>query len=389
MRNLAILGSTGSIGCSTLDVVKSNPGMFDIQLLAAKKNHPLLLKQIKLFKPNFVYLDDESSLIKLKSEIKSIDNTLEVINNEQNLLDLISSNAIDTVVAAVVGIAGLNGVEAALSSGKRVLLANKESYVVAGEYLNKICKKNEGLIIPLDSEHSAIHQCLSRASQEERPSRIILTGSGGPFLNKEKSDLVNVTKEDAINHPIWKMGKKISVDSSTLMNKGLELIEAKWLFESYTKEIEITIHPEGVVHSLVEFKDRSIIAQMGKPDMKIPIAYGLGYPNRINSNVESLNLSELGALTFLDPDYDKFPCLGLAKEALMVGGTAPALLNAANEVAVEAFLCEEIEYLEIAKVISEVLERNEISNVDDIDLIKEVDLMARRSAEEIIKSLTA
>lgn len=389
MRNLAILGSTGSIGCSTLDVVKSNPGMFDIQLLAAKKNHPLLLKQIKLFKPNFVYLDDESSLIKLKSEIKSIDNTLEVISNEQNLLDLISSNVIDTVVAAVVGIAGLNGVEAALSSGKRVLLANKESYVVAGEYLNKICKENEGLIIPLDSEHSAIHQCLSRASQKERPSRIILTGSGGPFLNKEKSDLVNVTKEDAINHPIWKMGKKISVDSSTLMNKGLELIEAKWLFESYTKEIEITIHPEGVVHSLVEFKDRSIIAQMGKPDMKIPIAYGLGYPNRINSNVESLNLSELGALTFLDPDYDKFPCLGLAKEALMVGGTAPALLNAANEVAVEAFLCEEIEYLEIAKVISEVLERNEIENVDDIDLIKEVDLMARRSAEEIIKGLAA
>ena len=369
MRNLAILGSTGSIGCSTLDVVKSNPGMFDIQLLAAKKNHPLLLKQIKLFKPNFVYLDDERSLIKLKSEIKSIDNTLEVISNEQNLLDLISSNVIDTVVAAVVGIAGLNGVEAALSSGKRVLLANKESYVVAGEYLNKICKENEGLIIPLDSEHSAIHQCLSRASQKERPSRIILTGSGGPFLNKEKSDLVNVTKEDAKNHPIWKMGKKISVDSSTLMNKGLELIEAKWLFESYAKEIEITIHPEGVVHSLVEFKDRSIIAQMGKPDMKIPIAYGLGYPNRINSNAESLNLSELGALTFLDPDYDKFPCLGLAKEALMVGGTAPALLNAANEVAVEAFLCEEIEYLEIAKVISEVLERNEIENVDDIDLI--------------------
>ena len=389
MRNLAILGSTGSIGCSTLDVVKSNPGMFDIQLLAAKKNHPLLLKQIKLFKPNFVYLDDESSLIKLKSEIKSIDNTLEIISNEQNLLDLISSNAIDTVVAAVVGIAGLNGVEAALSSGKRVLLANKESYVVAGEYLNKICKENEGLIIPLDSEHSAIHQCLSRASQKERPSRIILTGSGGPFLNKEKSDLVNVTKEDAINHPIWRMGKKISVDSSTLMNKGLELIEAKWLFESYTKEIEITIHPEGIVHSLVEFKDRSIIAQMGKPDMKIPIAYGLGYPNRINSNVESLNLSEIGALTFLDPDYDKFPCLGLAKEALMVGGTAPALLNAANEVAVEAFLCEEIEYLEIAKVISEVLERNEIENVDDIDLIKEVDLMARRSAEEIIKGLAA
>ena len=389
MRNLAILGSTGSIGCSTLDVVKSNPGMFDIQLLAAKKNHPLLLKQIKLFKPNFVYLDDESSLIKLKSEIKSIDNTLEVISNEQNLLDLISSNVIDTVIAAVVGIAGLNGVEAALSSGKRVLLANKESYVVAGEYLNKICKENEGLIIPLDSEHSAIHQCLSRVSKKERPSRIILTGSGGPFLNKEKSDLVNVTKEDAINHPIWKMGKKISVDSSTLMNKGLELIEAKWLFESYTKEIEITIHPEGVIHSLVEFKDRSIIAQMGKPDMKIPIAYGLGYPNRINSNVESLNLSELGALTFLDPDYDKFPCLGLAKEALMVGGTAPAILNAANEVAVEAFLCEEIEYLEIAKVISEVLERNEIENVDDIDLIKEVDLMARRSAEEIIKGLVA
>ena len=255
MRNLAILGSTGSIGSSTLDVVKSNPGMFDIQLLAAKSNHPLLLEQIKLFKPNFIYLEDESSFISIKDAIKDIDQSLEVINNEKDLLSLISSNIIDTVVAAVVGIAGLNGVEAALSSGKRVLLANKESYVVAGEYLNKICKENGGLIIPLDSEHSAIHQCLSRGNQKEKASRIILTGSGGPFLNKKKTDLANVTMEEAINHPIWTMGRKISVDSSTLMNKGLELIEAKWLFESDTNEIEIIIHPEGIVHSLVEFKD--------------------------------------------------------------------------------------------------------------------------------------
>ena len=389
MRNLAILGSTGSIGSSTLDVVKSNPGMFDIQLLAAKSNHPLLLEQIKLFKPNYIYLEDESSLISIKDAIKDIDQSLEVINNEQDLLSLISSNIIDTVVAAVVGIAGLNGVEAALSSGKRVLLANKESYVVAGEYLNKICKENGGLIIPLDSEHSAIHQCLSRGNQKEKASRIILTGSGGPFLNKKKTDLANVTMEEAINHPIWTMGRKISVDSSTLMNKGLELIEAKWLFESDTNEIEIIIHPEGIVHSLVEFKDNSIIAQLGKPDMKIPIAYGLGFPNRINSNVESLNLSELGPLTFLDPDFDKFPCLGLATEALIAGGTAPALLNAANEVAVEAFLNESIKYLDIPRVISEVLEINEIKKVDNISSIREVDLMARRSADLIIKGLAA
>ena len=389
MRNLAILGSTGSIGSSTLDVVKSNPGMFDIQLLAAKSNHPLLLEQIKLFKPNFIYLEDESSFISIKDAIKDIDQSLEVINNEQDLLSLISSNIIDTVVAAVVGIAGLNGVEAALSSGKRVLLANKESYVVAGEYLNKLCKENGGLIIPLDSEHSAIHQCLSRGNQKEKASRIILTGSGGPFLNKKKTDLANVTMEEAINHPIWTMGRKISVDSSTLMNKGLELIEAKWLFESDTNEIEIIIHPEGIVHSLVEFKDNSIIAQLGKPDMKIPIAYGLGFPNRINSNVESLNLSELGPLTFLDPDFDKFPCLGLATEALIAGGTAPALLNAANEVAVEAFLNESIKYLDIPRVISEVLEINEIKKVDNISSIKEVDLIARRSADLIIKGLAA
>ena len=389
MRNLAILGSTGSIGSSTLDVVKSNPGMFDIQLLAAKSNHPLLLEQIKLFKPNYIYLEDENSFISIKDAIKDIDQSLEVINNEQDLLSLISSNIIDTVVAAVVGIAGLNGVEAALSSGKRVLLANKESYVVAGEYLNKLCKENGGLIIPLDSEHSAIHQCLSRGNQKEKASRIILTGSGGPFLNKKKTDLANVTMEEAINHPIWTMGRKISVDSSTLMNKGLELIEAKWLFESDTNEIEIIIHPEGIVHSLVEFKDNSIIAQLGKPDMKIPIAYGLGFPNRINSNVESLNLSELGPLTFLDPDFDKFPCLGLATEALIAGGTAPALLNAANEVAVEAFLNESIKYLDIPRVISEVLEINEIKKVDNISSIKEVDLIARRSADLIIKGLAA
>ena len=389
MRNLAILGSTGSIGQSTLDVVKSNPGLFDIQLLAAKSNHPLLLEQIKFFRPNFIYLDDKNSLAKLKNEINTIDNTLEVLDCEQDLLDFISSSIIDTVVAAVVGIAGLNGVEAALSSGKRVLLSNKESYVVAGEYLNRLCKENGGLIIPLDSEHSAIHQCLSRGNQKEKASRIILTGSGGPFLDKEKSDLVNVTMEEAINHPIWKMGKKISVDSSTLMNKGLELIEAKWLFESDTQEIEIIIHPEGIVHSLVEFKDNSIIAQMGNPDMKIPIAYGLGFPDRIFSNVGSLNLSELGPLTFLDPDFDKFPCLGLAKEAMMVGGTAPTLLNAANEVAVEAFLNQSIKYLDISKVISEVLERNEIKKVDNISSIKEVDSIARISADLIIKGLAA
>ena len=384
MRNLAILGSTGSIGCSTLDVVKSNPGMFDIQLLAAKKNHPLLLKQIKLFKPNFVYLDDESSLIKLKSEIKSIDNTLEVISNEQNLLDLISSNVIDTVVAAVVGIAGLNGVEAALSSGKRVLLANKESYVVAGEYLNSLCKETGATIFPIDSEHSAIHQCLHNEVNTSGVSRIILTGSGGPFLNKDINDFDSITPEDAINHPVWNMGRKISVDSSTLMNKGLEIIEARWLFNC--ENIEVLIHPEGIIHSLVEFKDNSVLAQLSNPDMKIPIAYGLGYPDRINSGSKQLNLKEIKSLNFMEPDLEKFPCLKLAMDLLPIGGNSFSILNASNEECVDAFLEGRISYKQIYEIISKVLDRIEIKAVQSLEDIFDSDKESRLETVSIINN---
>jgi 1-deoxy-D-xylulose-5-phosphate reductoisomerase len=284
----------------------------------------------------------------------------------------------------MVGIAGLTSVHFAIQKGKKVLLANKESYVVAGEYLNNLCKETGATIFPIDSEHSAIHQCLNNEGNNSGVSRIILTGSGGPFLTKDANEFSSITPEDAINHPVWSMGKKISVDSSTLMNKGLEVIEARWLFDC--ENIEVLIHPEGIIHSLVEFKDNSVLAQLSNPDMKIPIAYGLGYPNRINSGTNQLNLHEIKSLNFQEPDTKRFPCLKLATDLLPVGGTSFSILNASNEECVSAFLDGRISYMQIYEIISKVLDRINIKSVQSLQDIFESDKESRMETTSIINN---
>jgi len=380
--NIAILGSTGSIGSSTLEVIRQNKKEFSINLLTAKSNHKLLLEQCKEFNPEFIYLEDEQARNILEGNVLEQKLQTCIIQSLKEFEEVIGSNETDVVVAGMVGIAGLMPVHFAIQKGKKVLLANKESYVVAGEYLNNLCKETGATIFPIDSEHSAIHQCLNNEDNNSGLSRIILTGSGGPFLNKDIEEFPSITPEQAINHPVWKMGKKISVDSSTLMNKGLEVIEARWLFES--ENIEILIHPEGIIHSLVEFKDNSVLAQLSNPDMKIPIAYGLGYPNRINSGSDTLNLHEIKSLNFQEPDFKKFPCLKLAIDLLPIGGTSFSILNASNEECVAAFLDGRISYIQIYEIISKVLDRIEIKTVKSLQDIIESDKESRLETFSII-----
>ena len=383
--NIAILGSTGSIGYSTLEVIRQNKKDFSINLLTAKTNHKLLIEQCEEFNPEFVYLENEQARKVFEGNL--LDKKLQtcVIQSLKEFEEIIGSDETDVVVAGMVGIAGLMPVYFAIQKGKKVLLANKESYVVAGEYLNNLCKETGATIFPIDSEHSAIHQCLNNEANKSDVSRIILTGSGGPFLNKDVEEFSSITPEQAINHPVWNMGKKISVDSSTLMNKGLEVIEARWLFDS--ENIEILIHPEGIIHSLVEFKDNSVLAQLSNPDMKIPIAYGLGYPNRINSGSNKLYLQEIKSLHFQEPDFNKFPCLKLAIDLLPVGGTSFSILNAANEECVAAFFDGRISYIQIYEIISKVLDRIEIKTVQSLQDIYESDKASRLEASSIINNL--
>jgi len=382
--NIAILGSTGSIGNSTLEVIRLNKKDFTIELLTAKSNHKLLLEQCKQFNPEFIYLEDEQARKIFKESALEEKLQTYVIQSLNELEEVIGSNKTDVVVAGMVGIAGLTPVHFAIQKGKKVLLANKESYVVAGEYLNNLCKETGAIIFPIDSEHSAIHQCLNNEGNNSGLSRIILTGSGGPFLTRDVNEFSSITAEDAINHPVWNMGKKISVDSSTLMNKGLEVIEARWLFDC--ENIEVLIHPEGIIHSLVEFKDNSVLAQLSNPDMKIPIAYGLGYPNRINSGTNQLNLHEIKSLNFQEPDTKKFPCLKLATDLLSVGGTSFSILNASNEECVAAFLDGRISYMQIYEIISKVLDRIEIKSVQSLQDIFESDKESRLETASIINN---
>ena len=381
---IAILGSTGSIGNSTLEVIRQNKKDFSINLLTAQTNHKLLIEQCAEFNPEFVYLEDEQARKIFEGNVSDKKLQTCVIQSLKEFEEIIGSNETDVVVAGMVGIAGLMPVHFAIQKGKKVLLANKESYVVAGEYLNNLCKETGATIFPIDSEHSAIHQCLNNETNKCGVSRIILTGSGGPFLNKDIEEFSSITPEQAINHPVWNMGKKISVDSSTLMNKGLEVIEARWLFDF--EDIEILIHPEGIIHSLVEFKDNSVLAQLSNPDMKIPIAYGLGYPNRINSGSNKLKLHEIKSLHFQEPDLNKFPCLKLAIDLLPVGGTSFSILNATNEECVAAFLDGRISYIQIYEIISKVLDRIEIKTVQSLQDKYESDKASRLEASSIINN---
>lgn len=382
MKNLSILGSTGSVGKSTLEVVRRNAEKFQINLLTANTNFSLMLDQIEEFGPKFVFLEDTEAQKSLLRELEKTKINTTLLTSEDQLMEVLADKNSEIVVAAMVGVAGLKPVYHAVENGKNILLANKESYVVAGEILNSLSSVTGSTIFPIDSEHSAIHQCLEGVKDKDSISKLILTGSGGPFLDRDIDDFDNVTPEEAISHPIWKMGNKISVDSSTMMNKCLEIIEARWLFDIV--DIEVLIHPEGIVHSIVEFTDNSMLAQMSVPDMKIPIAYGLGFPERIISGSESINLDTLRTLTFRKPDYNKFPALKLAKESIKEGGTSFAILNAANEECVEAFLKGKIAYLDIYKLIAKVLDKSDIKDVKCLDDIFQADKESRLMTRELI-----
>ena len=383
MKSLSILGSTGSVGRSTLEVVRNNNSKFKIELLTAKSNFQLLIDQCREFAPKFVYLDDLSSQESFLEEAGSLLSKTSLLTNEEDLNQLLGSQGIDIVVAAMVGVAGLKPVYNAVKHGKHILLANKESYVVAGEILNNLSQRSGATIFPIDSEHSAIHQCLLGIEDQNSVVKLILTGSGGPFLDRDLKDLKNITPAEAIAHPVWNMGDKISVDSSTMMNKCLEIIEARWLFNN--KNIDVLIHPEGIIHSMVEFTDKSVVAQLSIPDMKIPIAHGLGFPEKISSGSDSINFEELGGLSFRAPDLEKFPSLVLAKDCINSGGSVFSILNASNEECVAAFLRGKIGYLDIYKIISEVLDKSDISAVKDLDEIFEADLISRKKTIELIK----
>jgi 1-deoxy-D-xylulose-5-phosphate reductoisomerase len=384
-KNLAILGSTGSVGVSTLDVVSRHPGMFRIVALTARNQTDLLFQQCCRFKPALAVMLEPAAAAELERRIKHSGLDCTVLCGPAALEQAVSSPQVDTVMAAIVGIAGLRPTLAAARAGKKVLLANKESLVTAGPVLTKAVRDNGASLLPIDSEHNAIFQALpggySGTPDAVGVRRLLLTASGGPFRGASHHRLERVTPDEACAHPNWVMGRKISVDSATMMNKGLEVIEAHWLFQVEAAQIEVLIHPESVIHSLVEYIDGSVIAQLGNPDMRTPIAFALGYPERIAAGVEFLDLARIGALHFERPDLGRFPCLRLAYAALRAGGNAPTVLNAANEVAVERFLAGGLGFMRIPVLIEAVLEQLPLRPIQSLDDVLSADLEARACAE--------
>ena len=351
-KRIALLGSTGSIGTQALEVARQFPELLQIEVLTAFSNADLLIQQAKEFLPNVVVIGEEGKLEYVKEALW--DDDIKVYAGEKALNDVVQMGCVDMVLSAIVGVAGLSPIYKAIESGKQIALANKETLVVAGELMTRTAYENGVNLYPVDSEHSAIFQSL--AGEFHNPiSRMIITASGGPFRGKKRCDLQTVTKEQALKHPNWSMGSKITIDSATLMNKGLEVIEAKWLFGVPLEKIDVVVHPQSIVHSLVEFEDGSVKAQLGLPDMKLPIQYALTYPERKCSNFPRLNLVEQGALTFEEPDLETFPCLALAYEASRRGGCMPCVLNAANEAAVGLFLRDRIGFYDIPRLIENAL----------------------------------
>jgi 1-deoxy-D-xylulose-5-phosphate reductoisomerase len=375
-RRIIILGSTGSIGKSCLDVIRANKNLFKVVGLSAQSNDGELGAQVAEFKPEKVALAHEPSWRRLRS---AAPRGVGVLVGDSGPVELVETLRADVVVTAIAGGAGLSSVFAAVKKGIRVAIANKEPLVMAGGLIMSAAKKHGSTIAPIDSEHSALWQCL-RKERPERVARLILTASGGPFLGWTKRRLSTVTPAQALNHPQWKMGRKISVDSSTMMNKGLEVIEARWLFDVPAKKIEVVVHPQSIVHSMVEFVDSSVIAQLGLPDMRVPIAYALSSPDRWPSRLRRLSIVDMGRLDFMPPDLKRFPCLSLAYEAVEAGGGAPIRLNAANEVAVEAFLGGRIGYADIPRVIAKTLARNVPLKNGGLKGIMEADAAARETA---------
>jgi len=387
MKKITILGSTGSIGLNTLDVIKKNPGRFQVVALAAGQNVNLLKKQIEIFKPKLVYVSTKENALKLRQDL-TLNYKIKILYDKEGLNEIASFPSADIVVSAISGAAGLMPTLAAIDAGKDVALANKETMVMAGEIVNRRAKQKKVKIIPVDSEHSAIFQCL-QGEKIENLKRIILTASGGPFLNFNVNELKQVKLNQALKHPRWKMGKKITIDSATLMNKGLEVIEAKWLFNLDFGKIDVLIHPQSIVHSMIELIDGSVLAQMGIPDMRIPISYALTYPERIINDISSLNLLETEKLEFRQPDIKKFPCLRLAYEAGICGGTTPAVLNAANEIAVAAFLEQKIKFVDLPKIIDKVLTAHVCGEDPSLESILNADSWARIKTTEILERITS
>jgi 1-deoxy-D-xylulose-5-phosphate reductoisomerase len=393
IKQVAILGSTGSIGVNTLDVIRAHPERFQVAALTANKQVDRLAQQCIEFKPAIAVLaaDGAARLEKLLREQKI--NT-QVLYGPQALVTAVTDSGCDTVMAAIVGAAGLVPTLAAAKAGKRVLLANKEALVMSGNLFMQAMKQGGGELLPIDSEHNAIFQCLpNQFTKAPTPGlgveELWLTASGGPFRNTPLEQLRSITPGQACAHPNWVMGRKISVDSATMMNKGLEVIEAFWLFGLPLEKIKVLIHPQSVVHSMVRYRDGSVIAQLGQPDMRTPIAYGLAWPERIDAGVAPLSLTQLAALSFDEPDLARFPCLSLAFAAAKVGGTAPTVLNAANEIAVAAFLDEGMPYLQISSVVEKTLNTLSASDADSIESILEIDAQAREVARNFIKTLNS
>jgi 1-deoxy-D-xylulose-5-phosphate reductoisomerase len=392
IQQVTILGATGTIGTQTLDVISQHRERFKVFALTASTNVNGLFELCLIHKPRYAVMLSSEAASALSSQLKQAGLATEVLQGEDALSDVASHQDVDVVMAAIVGAAGLHPAMAAARAGKRILLANKETLVLAGNLFMQAVIDGGATLLPIDSEHNAIFQVMphqrTRVLADMGVKRILLTASGGPFRNASIEQLHNVTRAQALNHPNWVMGPKITIDSATMMNKGLEVIEAHWLFNASSAQIEVVVHPQSVIHSMVEYNDGSVLAQLGNPDMRTPIAYGLGYPQRLTSGVSSLDLLKIGRLDFCAPDRKMFPCLRLAYEALDAGGTAPAILNAANEVAVEAFLANQIGFMDIPALIESVLTASSIEAVTSIPQLVDVDTRARLSAKSWLKSLS-
>lgn len=387
-QGIAVLGSTGSIGESTLNVLALHPDRYHVVALSAETNFARLAEQCSQHNSRFAVISDHSYGKALQAALDDLGCQSEVLTGRQALSDIVCLDETDVVMAAIVGAAGLEPTLHAVQAGKRLLLANKESMVIAGELFRQAAAEHNSTIIPVDSEHNALFQVLpenfNTGLESVGVERLILTASGGPFLGRQRDSLCNITPDEACNHPNWDMGRKISVDSATLINKGLEVIEARWLFNARPDQIEVIIHPQSIVHSMVSYRDGSVLAQMGMPDMRTPIAHALAWPDRIETGVQHLNLTEMNRLEFYPPDLTSFPGLGLAFQVLEAGGNAAVIFNAANEIAVAAFLQKRIGFLQIPSVVSSALDDCETGKIDGLDAVLEFDHLAREATNRII-----
>lgn len=383
-ERIALLGSTGSIGTQALDIISKYPDKFILEVLVAGNNIDLLSRQALMFKPDSVVISNPANWLQLKENLSGTN--IKIYAGNEAIEQVVTSSSVDVVIASIVGYSGVRPTIAAIKAGKKIALANKETLVVAGEIISRLVIESGSIIIPVDSEHSAIFQCL--VGESGNPiEKITLTASGGPFLNLSEEMLSNVKPSDALKHPNWNMGCKVTIDSASLMNKGLEVIEAKWLFDLNPEQISVIIHPQSIIHSFVHFADGSVKAQLGVPDMRVPILYALTYPDRIQSDLPRLVLKDCKPFTFSEPDMKKFRNLSLAYEALSKGGNMPCILNAANEIAVEAFLNEKIGFTQMPEIVEHTMENSMYSSTPDLDLLDATDASARETALRFINKI--